>query len=106
VSTAAIQACRAVWPRHTSKFMARKWGHAVITAKKWLARGIPEYQLQRILADLDEELARQEAELLRLRDEIRRARFEGSSARSGGVAAALGDESAAASRRLAAGGEE
>jgi hypothetical protein len=86
--------------------MARKWGHAVITAKKWLARGIPEYQLQRILADLDEELARQEAELIRLRDEIRRARSAGSSPSIGSAAGAPAHKGAAALHRMVEGGQE
>jgi hypothetical protein len=102
----AIEACRTVWPRHTAKHVARKWGRAVVTAKLWLRRGAPEYQIQMILADLDEELARQEAHLVRLRDEIRRARSAESSPSIGGAAGAPAHKGAAALHRMVEGGPE
>lgn len=86
MSAQAIRAIRIVAPRHTAKWMSRKWGRAVVTTKQWLKNGVPEYLLQTILADLDEEFERYETELTAERAALRKARHEATTARAGGVA--------------------
>jgi hypothetical protein len=89
MTTDVIGAIRTVAPRHTAKWMSRKWGRAVVTCKQWLKNGVPEYLLQTVLADLDEELEGYERELIEARAALKRARHErtassiGNAARSG-----------------------
>lgn len=84
-----IRAIRTIAPRHTAKWMSRRWGRAVVTCKQWLKNGVPEYLLQTVLADLDKELERYERELLDARVAIRKARHEGTSTGVGGAAGAM-----------------
>jgi hypothetical protein len=76
MSAEALAAIRTVWPRHTAKHMSRKWGRAVVTMKLWLSKGIPEYQLQMILADLEKEMGQHVEELTARYAALRRARLE------------------------------
>lgn len=81
-----IRAIRTVAPRHTAKWMSRRWGRAVVTCKQWLKNGVPEYLLQTVLADLDSELEAYERELTDARLAIRMARHEGTIASPGSAA--------------------
>jgi hypothetical protein len=82
MSADAIAAIRTIWPKHTAKRMSRKWGRAVVTMKLWLSKGIPEYQLQMILADLEEEMGLYVDELTARHAALRSARLEEKTART------------------------
>lgn len=105
MSAEAITVIRTLWPRHTAKHIARRWGRATRTAKQWLRNGVPEYLLQTVLADLDEELASYERELTAARESLRKARDEGTAPSTGGAAGAIAREAAARVRSAAAGRE-
>lgn len=98
VSQAVIAACRARWPHHTAKHMARKWGRAVVTTKLWLSKGIPAYQIHTILADLDDELSATIDELEQLHGQLRRTRLETTAARIGSAPGATRRQGIATTR--------
>lgn len=106
MSAEAIRAIRVLAPRHTAKWMSRKWGRAVVTSKQWLRNGIPEYLLQTVLADLDEELELYERELTIARASLRKARHERQVARIGSASGTGSRQGAALVRESAARGRE
>lgn len=98
-----IRAIRTIAPRHTAKWMSRRWGRAVVTCKQWLKNGVPEYLLQTVLADLDNELERYERELLEARIAIRKAQHERQATGAGGAIGAVSRQGTAAVRQDAEG---
>jgi hypothetical protein len=62
---------RAAWPRCTAKHLAGaliRLGEscAVVTAKKYLAQGLPDYRRQKVLTAVAAEIARQREEQVRI----------------------------------------